>query len=180
MSTETSALKLNGKTRKIGGEAPAIRITKMDGSQNVIGMAAAVFQCIITSPDITSPDFIKVLNDLNTRLKGLENIQGTVVTPQSKESVETVTQAQSLENIEFVIDSNSEFGKKFGIEIAEGEYEKMPAHAMFLIDKDGEFALMEIAETPFGTLDMDAFFAEIPTLIKEKKKKHTHEDWMRA
>lgn len=179
MSTETSTLTLTGKTRKVGGEAPAVRITKMDGSQNVIGMAAAVFQCIITSPDITSPDFIKILTDVNARLSGLANIKGIVVTPQSKQSIDTIIKSHSLENIEFVIDSNAEFGKKYGIEIAEGEYEKMPAHAMLVIDKDGEIALMEVAETPFGSLNMDAFFNEIPTMIKEKKKKHTHEDWMR-
>lgn len=180
MSAHTSALTLTGKSRRVGGEAPAVRVMKMDGSQNVVGMMAAVYQCLITSPDITSPDFIAVLRDINVRLEGLKNIQATVVTSQSRESVQSVIAAENLANIEFALDSNGEFAKKYGIAIAEGEYEGMPAHGMFVIDKDGEIVLMEIADTPFGALDMEALFARIPDMLTEKKKKHTHENWMRA
>ena len=43
---------LLGKEIKIGSEAPAARITKLDGTQNVIGMIAPTTQLLIAIPSL--------------------------------------------------------------------------------------------------------------------------------
>ena len=47
--TETALL---GKEQSVGKEAPAARITKLDGSQNVIGMIAPTVQLLIAIPSL--------------------------------------------------------------------------------------------------------------------------------
>ena len=43
---------LLGKEVKVGAEAPAARINKLDGTQNVIGMIAPTMQLLIAIPSL--------------------------------------------------------------------------------------------------------------------------------
>lgn len=156
-------LKLTGKTRKIGGEAPAVRIVHEDGSGNVVGMMAAQFQCLITT------DCGEALNNLSTILKDEEKIRGVVI-------MENFDQPFDYPGLGRVADAQGEFAQKYGVQIAEGEMAGKAAPSLFLINPDGEILFMQT-----GEIDSAAFREALPGLIKEKKKKgHSHENWMRV
>lgn len=156
-------LKFEGKTRKVGGEAPAVRIINEDGSSNVVGMMAAQFQCLITT------DCSEAMTNLSNILKDEEKIRGVVIS-------ENFEQPFDYPGLDRVSDSQGEFAQKYGVKISEGELAGKAAPSLFLVNPEGEILFMQV-----GEIDSAAFRKALPGLIKEKKKKgHSHENWMRA
>lgn len=169
---------LIGKEVKVGGEAPAARVTRLDGTQSVIGMIAPNMQLIIAIPSLKTEVCslgAKKFNDLVKQFKKLDTI---MVTTDDREFVKEYAQKESIDSAELFIDTDRQFAKKFGLLISEGKLKDRLARAVFVIDREGEVVYKELVGEIVDEVDYDACINAIDALVNVKQTGHTHENWM--
>jgi thioredoxin-dependent peroxiredoxin len=154
-------LALGKKERKVGSEAPAVRVKMLNGETKVIGMMAENVQCMITLAH--SYDLNESLLNVINKHKEKANIY--VV---SSSELET-TYDEAMSSIEF-----KDFSSKFGVNIDDDTCAK----SIFIINKDGEIEYKEVLADLVSEFDLAKLDEELDAAIKFKKKGHTHENWM--
>ncbi|MEA1918526.1 MAG: redoxin family protein [Campylobacterota bacterium] len=169
---------LIGKEVKIGGEAPAARITKLDGSQNVIGMIAPTAQLIIAIPSLKTEVCSLGAKKFNDLIKQFKKLQTIMVTTDDLDFVKEYAETECIDAAELVIDTDRQFAKKFGLLIDGGKLNNRLARAVFVIDREGEVVYKEIVPEIVDEVDYDACIAAVDRAANEIKKGHTHEEWM--
>ena len=169
---------LLGKNVLVGGEAPAARITKLDGSQNVIGMIAPNTQLIIAIPSLKTEVCSLGAKKFNELVKKFKKLDTIMVTTDDLEFVIEYAQKESIDSAQIVIDKDRNFAKKFGLLISEGKLKERLARAVFVIDREGVVAYKELVAEIVDEVDYDACIAAIDAIVSEKKKGNNHENWM--
>lgn len=169
---------LAGKEIKVGAEAPAARITKLDGTQNVIGMIAPTAQLLIAIPSLKTEVCSLGAKKFNDLVKKFSKLQTVMVTTDDIDFVKDYAGSESIDSAELVVDTNRNFAKKYGLLITEGKLKDRMARAVYVIDRDGLVAYKEVVPEIVDEVDYDACIAAVDKIVSEKKKGHTHEEWM--
>jgi len=152
---------LQKKERKVGSEAPAVRVKMQSGQTKVVGMMAPKVQAMITLPKADS---------LSAAL--LE-----VIEKHKERSFIYLIAAKALQNdynSDFYSLDFQDFAMKFGVYATD----EVCAKSIFIINKEGEIVYREIVANGEDELDIEAFDSALDEAIKFKKKGHTHENWM--
>lgn len=178
ITVHSSPTQLSGKEIKVGAEAPAARVTKLDGSQNVIGMIAPHTQLIIAIPSLKTEVCSLGAKKFNALVKQFKKLDTIMVTTDDLEFVKEYATKESIDSAELVIDSERQFAKKFGLLITEGKLKDRLARAVFVIDREGVVAYKELVGEIVDEVDYDACIAAIESIVNVKQKGHTHENWM--
>lgn len=171
---------LEGKKVEIGKEAPAARITKLDGSQNVIGMIAPTVQLIISIPSLKTEVCSLGAKKFNDLVKGIRKLTTVMVTTDDIEFVKEYAQKEGIDSAELVIDTSRNFAKKYGLLITEGKLKDRLARAVYVIDREGVIAYKELVSEIVDEVDYEACIEAIEKIVNEKKEghSHSHENWM--
>lgn len=173
--TETE---LSGKKLKVGAEAPAARITKLDGTQNVIGMIAPNTQLLIAIPSLKTEVCSLGAKKFNELVKQFKKLDTIMVTTDDLDFVKDYADKESIDSAELVIDKDRNFAKKFGLLITEGKLKDRLARAVYVIDREGLIAYKELVPEIVDEVNYDACVEAIETIVSGKKTGHTHENWM--
>ncbi len=173
-----TATPLIGKQVDIGAEAPAARVTKLDGSQNVIGMIAPNTQLLIAIPSLKTEVCSLGAKKFNDLLKSYKKLNAVMITTDDPEFVKDFADKESIDAAELVIDTNKNFAKKYGLLISEGKLKDRLARAVYVIDRDGLVTYKQIVPEIVDEVDYDACIEAVETLVNEKKTGHSHEEWM--
>jgi thiol peroxidase len=171
-------VRLEGKEMSIWREAPAARVSHLDGSQNVIGMIAPTAQLLISIPSLKTEVCslgAKKFNDLVREFKKLKTV---MVTTDDAAFVSDFVAREGIERAEIVIDTNRDFAKKFGLLISEGKLKDRLARAVFVIDQEGMISYKEVVAEITDEVDYDACIAAVEKAANFRKKGHDHENWM--
>lgn len=171
---------LLGKELSIGREAPAARITKLDGTQNVIGMIAPTTQLIIAIPSLKTEVCSLGAKKFNDLIKEFKKLTTIMVTTDDIDFVKEYAQKESIDGAEIVIDTNRNFAKKYGLLISEGKLKDRLARAVYVVDQEGAIVYKEIVPEIVDEVDYEACIEAVRNTVNVKKKGHTHEDWMSA
>ncbi|HHD77626.1 MAG TPA: redoxin domain-containing protein [Campylobacteraceae bacterium] len=171
---------LLGKKLSVGKEAPAARVTKLDGTQNVIGMIAPTTQLLISIPSLKTEVCSLGAKKFNELVKEFKKLTTYMVTTDDREFVEEYAQKESIDAAEIVIDTNRNFAKKYGLLISEGKLKERLARAVYLVDQEGMIVYKELVPEIVDEVDYDACIEAVRELANIKKKGHTHEEWMSA
>ncbi|MCH9812923.1 MAG: redoxin family protein [Epsilonproteobacteria bacterium] len=169
---------LLGKEKKVGAEAPAAKVKTIQGKQDVIGMIAPTAQLLIAIPSLKTEVCslgAKKFNDLIAEFKKLKTI---MITTDDETFVTDFIEREKIDNAEIVIDQERQFAKKYGLLISEGKLKDRLARAVFLVDGEGVIAYKELVSEIVDEVDYDACIQAVQNLLSEKKKGHTHENWM--
>ena len=169
---------LLGKKVNIGGEAPAARITKLDGSKNVIGMIAPTVQLLISIPSLKTEVCSLGAKKFNDMLKDYKKLTAIMITTDDIEFVKEYAEKEGIESAELVIDADRNFAKKYGLLISEGRLKDRLARAVYVIDREGVIIYKELVPEIVDEVDYDACIAAVDKILSEKKTGHTHEQWM--
>lgn len=171
---------LDGKEVNIGGEAPAARITKLDGTQNVIGMIAPNSQLIISIPSLKTEVCSLGAKKFNELVKNLKKLDTIMVTTDDIEFVKEYAKNECIDSAQLVIDTDRQFAKKFGLLITDGKLKDRLARAVFVINREGLVAYKELVPEIVDEVNYDACFAAIEEIASAKKEghSHSHENWM--
>ena len=169
---------LSGKEVAVGGEAPAARITKLDGTQNVIGMIAPNTQLIIAIPSLKTEVCSLGAKKFNELVKQFKKLDTIMVTTDDMDFVKEYADKECIDSAEIVIDKERQFAKKFGLLITEGKLKDRLARAVYVIDREGLIAYKELVPEIVDEVDYDACVNAIEAIVNVKQKGHTHENWM--
>lgn len=169
VSYQNRSYTLGKKERKVGGEAPAVRIKMLNDETKVIGMMAPKTQVMVTLCNIEmfSQELLDILGQTPHK------IIYYVVTSSSSENLEKVVSTFDLLS-ENVSCDFKEFASKFGINMEEEHI----ANALFIINKEGEINYIQIPQTIEEGLNLEEFKTSLTGIISQKQKGHTHENWM--
>ena len=171
---------LAGKEVAIGKEAPAARITKLDGTKNVIGMIAPNVQLIIAIPSLKTEVCSLGAKKFNELVKGMRKLSTIMVTTDDMDFLKGYKESECIDSAEIVVDEERQFAKKYGVLISEGKLNNRLARAVYVVDREGVVAYKEIVPEVVDEINYDACIEAVTKLVNEKKKGHTHEDWMRV
>lgn len=169
---------LSGKELKVGGEAPAARITKLDGTKNVIGMIAPTAQLLIAIPSLKTEVCSLGAKKFNDLIKKFNKLQTVMVTTDDMDFVKDYAERECIDSAELVIDADRNFAKKYGLLISEGKLKDRLARAVYVIDREGVVAYKELVPEIVDEVNYDACIEAVDKIVSEKKKGHTHEEWM--
>jgi thioredoxin-dependent peroxiredoxin len=169
---------LLGKQLAIGGEAPAARITKLDGSKNVIGMIAPNTQLLIAIPSLKTEVCSLGAKKFNEMLKTYKKLNAVMITTDDVDFVKDFAEKESIDAAELVVDADRNFAKKYGLLISEGKLKDRLARAVYVIDRDGLVVYKEIVPEIVDEVNYDACIEVVDKLVNEKKEGHSHEEWM--
>ncbi|HEO99674.1 MAG TPA: redoxin domain-containing protein [Epsilonproteobacteria bacterium] len=173
--TKTALL---GKEQSVGNEAPAARITRLDGSQNVIGMIAPTVQLLIAIPSLKTEVCSLGAKKFNALIKEVPKLTTYMITTDDRDFVKEYAEKESIDSAEIVIDTERNFAKKYGLLISEGKLKERLARAVFVIDRDGRIVYKEVVPEIVDEVDYDACIEAVRNTLNIRKKGHTHESWM--
>lgn len=162
---------LGKKLRKIGAEAPAVRLQMLNEETKIIGMMAPKTQIIIALPNIK--DFNNGLFDILKAYKEKSIVY--VITTSNENDIDKVNDMFNLHK-GFISTQIQDFAPKFGLHMNES----LLAKGLFIIDKEGIFKYVEVplkVESPFN---LQSFEIALDETINFKQKGHVHENWMGA
>jgi thiol peroxidase len=129
---------LEGKEINIGKEAPAARVTKLDGTKNVIGMIAPTAQLLIAIPSLKTEVCSLGAKKFNDLIKQFNKLTTVMVTTDDMDFVKEYAERESIDSAEIVIDADRNFAKKYGLLISEGKLKDRLARAVYVIDRQRE------------------------------------------
>lgn len=173
--TKTALL---GKEQKVGSEAPAARINKLDGSQNVIGMIAPTVQLLIAIPSLKTEVCSLGAKKFNDLVKQYNKLTTVMITTDDEEFVSDFVSKEGIDSAEVVMDKGGNFAKKYGLQISEGKLKDKLARAVYIIDREGIIVYKEIVSEIVDEVDYDACIKALDAVMSIKKTGHTHEEWM--
>ena len=156
-------IELQKKERKLGSEAPALRIKMLSGETKVIGMMAEKVQVLLSLP------FSDSLSD------GME----TIINKHKEKSLVYIISSEELNKNVDPESSSVEF-KDYALKMGVYVNDKLCAKSVFIINKDGEIVYKELLGDLESEFDTAKFDTALDEAIKFKKKGHTHENWMGA
>jgi thioredoxin-dependent peroxiredoxin len=169
---------LVGKEMTIGVEAPAARVTRLDGSQNVIGMIAPTAQLLIAIPSLKTEVCSLGAKKFNDLVKGFKKLKTVMITTDDAEFVNEFVAREGIDGAEVVIDTQRDFAKKFGLLISEGKLKDRLARAVFVIDQEGMISYGEVVPEITDEVDYAKCIEAVDKAANFKKKGHDHENWM--
>lgn len=151
------------KNRKVGDEAPAIKLKMFNSEDKIVGMLAVKIQVFISLDNIKK--YSKELHEI--LLKNSDKIFAYIVTSSSDEDVKSIVDEFNIDS-GFISNIYEEFSKKFGLN---DEADKI-SDSIFIVDKEGLITYIS------KSLDLDNFNESLNKLINYKPKGHSHENWM--
>lgn len=169
---------LEGKEMVLSREAPAARVTNIDGSQNVIGMIAPSAQLLIAIPSLKTEVCSLGAKKFNDLIKQFKKLKTVMITTDDIEFVNDFVTREGIDSAEVVVDTNRDFAKKYGILISEGKLKERLARAVFVIDQEGFISYKEVVAEITDEVDYDKCIEAVEKAANFKKKGHDHENWM--
>ena len=171
--------KLDGRELLVGKEAPAARITTLEGTKNVIGMIAPTVQLLIAIPSLKTEVCSLGAKKFNELVQGLgKKLTTIMVTTDPIDFLQDYQKSEKIENIQIVIDEDRSFAKKYGVLISEGKLKDRLARAVFVVDREGKISYKELVGEVVDEIAYEKCIEHVTALVNEKKKGHTHEEWM--
>lgn len=169
---------LEGKEIKLHSEAPAARVTYLDGTQNVIGMIAPTAQLLIAIPSLKTEVCSLGAKKFNDLIKQFKKLKTVMVTTDDIEFVNDFVTREGIDGADIVIDTNRDFAKRYGLLITEGKLKERLARAVFVIDQEGMISYKEVVPEITDEVDYDKCIEAVDKAANFKKKGHEHENWM--
>lgn len=169
---------LEGKEMSIWREAPAARVTQIDGNQNVIGMIAPTAQLLIAIPSLKTEVCSLGAKKFNDLIKQFKKLKTVMITTDDAEFVRDFVTREGIDCADVVIDTSRDFAKKYGVLISEGKLKDRLARAVFVIDQEGLISYKEVVAEITDEVDYDKCIEAVDKAANFKKKGHEHENWM--
>lgn len=173
-----TATALEGKEIRLWHEAPAARVTQLDGSQNVIGMISPTAQLLVSIPSLKTEVCSLGAKKFNELIKAFKKLKTIMVTTDDAEFVRDFVAREGIDAAEVVLDSSRDFAKKYGLLITEGKLKDRLARAVFVIDQEGMISYKELVGEVTDEVDYDKCLEAVEKAANFKKKGHDHENWM--
>jgi len=144
---------LCGPTLQVGQKAPEAVVVTKDLQEKAVGGAKGVVQVIITVPSLDTPvceTETKKFNELmggvkfNELMGGVSGVDVTVVSMDLPFAQKRFCESFNIGNITVASDFRYRDMEKYGVLISEGALKGILARAVFVVDKEGNIAYIQL------------------------------------
>lgn len=166
---------VEGKKRKINGEAPSVKVCLNDSEESIIGMIAINVQLIISVYSLHEEAINDYLLFIDKELSSYKKLNFYIITKESFEDISSFQ--QKLSKAIVLQDKENDFGKKFGVLLDNNRFKTNLAYSFCIIDKEG---IIKYIEYPLEISHniCEELVTKTIQVVEFKQKGHIHENWM--
>jgi thiol peroxidase len=154
---------LSGPTLSVGDRAPEAVVVTKDLQEKMVGGAKGVVQVIITVPSLDTPVCETETKKFNEMLAGMEGVDVTVVSMDLPFAEKRFCESFNIGNVTVASDFRYRDMEKYGVLIAEGALKGILARAVFIVDKDGKVAYIQLVPE----ITQEPNYEEVVKKVKE-------------
>lgn len=154
---------LSGPTLSVGDRAPEAVVVTKDLQEKMVGGAKGVVQVIITVPSLDTPVCETETKKFNEMLAGIEGVDVTVVSMDLPFAEKRFCESFNIGNVTVASDFRYRDMEKYGVLIAEGALKGILARAVFIVDKDGKLAYIQLVPE----ITQEPNYEEVVKKVKE-------------
>jgi thiol peroxidase len=154
---------LSGPTLSVGDRAPEAVVVTKDLQEKMVGGAKGVVQVIITVPSLDTPVCETETKKFNEMLAGIEGVDVTVISMDLPFAEKRFCESFNIGNVTVASDFRYRDMEKYGVLIAEGALKGILARAVFIVDKDGKLAYIQLVPE----ITQEPNYEEVVKKVKE-------------
>ena len=154
---------LSGPSLSVGDRAPEAVVVTKDLQEKVVGGAKGVVQVIITVPSLDTPVCETETKKFNEMLAGIEGVDVTVISMDLPFAEKRFCESFNIGNVTVASDFRYRDMEKYGVLIAEGALKGILARAVFIVDKDGKLAYIQLVPE----ITQEPNYEEVVKKVKE-------------
>lgn len=140
-----NVVNLSGNQLKVGDKAPEVTVVKSDLSEIKVGGAKPTTQLIIVVPSLDTPVCATETRNFNQRASALDAVETVVVSMDLPFASKRFCSTEGIENVSVASDfRNKEFGKAYGVLLADSPLAGVLARAIFVVNKEGKIVYKEL------------------------------------
>lgn len=158
-----NTVSLVGPTLKVGDKAPEAIVVTKDLQEKAIGGTKGKVQVIITVPSLDTPVCETETKKFNEIMAGMEGVDVTVVSMDLPFAQKRFCESFNIQNITIASDFRYRDMEKYGVLIGEGALKGMLARAVFIVDKEGKIAYIQLVPE----ITQEPNYDEVVNKVKE-------------
>jgi thiol peroxidase len=156
---------LAGPELKVGDNAPVAYVVTKNLSEKAIGGKKDKVQLIITVPSLDTPVCETETKKFNEMLKDFSDVDVTIVSMDLPFAEKRFCESFNISNIDVASDFRYRDMEKYGVLIAEGALKGLLARAVFIVDKEGKIAYIQIVPEITSEPNYDEVIEELKKLV---------------
>lgn len=154
---------LSGPSLSVGDRVPEAVVVTKDLQEKIVGGAKGIVQVIITVPSLDTPVCETETKKFNEMLAGIEGVDVTVVSMDLPFAEKRFCESFNIGNVAVASDFRYRDMEKYGVLIAEGALKGILARAVFIVDKVGKLAYMQLVPE----ITQEPNYQEVVEKVKE-------------
>ncbi|MCS7285094.1 MAG: thiol peroxidase [Hydrogenobacter thermophilus] len=156
---------LSGPALSVGDRAPEAVVVTKDLQEKAIGGAKGVVQVIITVPSLDTPVCETETKKFNEMLAGLKGVDVTVVSMDLPFAEKRFCESFNIGNVTVASDFRYRDMEKYGVLISEGALKGILARAVFVVDKEGKIAYIQLVPEITQEPNYDEVIQKVKSLL---------------
>jgi thiol peroxidase len=162
ISSRGEIVETSGELPAVGGAAPSFALRKADLSPATLADYAGVRLVLNIFPSIDTPTCAKSVRQFNERAAAMPNTKVLCISADLPFALGRFCGAEGIENVETAsVYRSPEFGKDYGVYMAEGRLGGLLARAIVVIDENGKVIHTELVPEIAQEPDYDAAVAAL-------------------
>lgn len=162
VSSRGDIVETSGELPTVGGAAPSFALRKADLSPATLADYAGVRLVLNIFPSIDTPTCAKSVRQFNERAAAMPNTKVLCISADLPFALGRFCGAEGIENVETAsVYRSPEFGRDYGVYMAEGRLGGLLARAIVVIDENGKVIHTELVPEIAQEPDYDAAVAAL-------------------
>jgi thiol peroxidase len=162
VSSRGEIVETSGELPTVGGAAPSFALRKADLSRATLADYAGVRLVLNIFPSIDTPTCAKSVRQFNERAAAMPNTKVLCISADLPFALGRFCGAEGIENVETAsVYRSPEFGRDYGVYMAEGRLGGLLARAIVVIDENGKVIHTELVPEIAQEPDYDAAVAAL-------------------
>jgi thiol peroxidase len=162
VSSRGDIVETSGELPTVGGAAPRFALRKADLSPATLADYAGVRLVLNIFPSIDTPTCAKSVRQFNERAAAMPNTKVLCISADLPFALGRFCGAEGIENVETAsVYRSPEFGRDYGVYMAEGRLGGLLARAIVVIDENGKVIHTELVPEIAQEPDYDAAVAAL-------------------
>ncbi|RUM32513.1 MAG: thiol peroxidase [Aquifex sp.] len=158
-----NTVSLVGPVLNVGDRAPEAIVVTKDLQEKAIGGAKGTVQVIITVPSLDTPVCETETKKFNEIMAGMEGVDVTVVSMDLPFAQKRFCESFNIQNVTVASDFRYRDMEKYGVLIGEGALKGLLARAVFIVDKEGKIAYIQLVPE----ITQEPNYDEVVNKVKE-------------
>ncbi|GAB6065408.1 thiol peroxidase [Aquifex pyrophilus] len=154
---------LVGPTLNVGDRAPEAIVVTKDLEEKAIGGKKDQVQVIITVPSLDTPVCETETKKFNEIMAGMQGVDVTVVSMDLPFAQKRFCESFNIQNVTIASDFRYRDMEKYGVLIGEGALKGLLARAVFIVDREGKIAYIQLVPE----ITQEPNYDEVVNKVKE-------------